>query len=114
MKDFRWPIGKEFTITIDRPLGSFHPNFPLLRYPINYGYVEGIPAADGEYQDVYLLGVSEPVKIFTATIIAVIHRLNDIEDKWVAAPQELSFSCEDIQKITHFQEQYFQSVLFML
>ncbi len=113
MKDLRWPIGKEFTVTIDRPLGSYHPAFPQLQYPINYGYVEGIPAADGDYQDVYLLGVTEPVKTFTATVIAVIHRINDVEDKWVAAPKGMSFSQKEIENATYFQERYFQSILYL-
>ena len=50
-------------------------------YPVNYGYIEGIIAPDGEEQDVYVLGVDHPVKEFTGKIIAVIHRLNDVEDK---------------------------------
>ena len=44
-------IGKMVTVTVDRPLGSFHPNHPDLYYPVNYGYVAGIPAPDGEDQD---------------------------------------------------------------
>ena len=27
-------------------------------YPINYGYIEGVMAPDGEEQDAYILGVS--------------------------------------------------------
>mgnify|MGYP002231338216 CR=1 FL=1 len=30
-------------------------------YPINYGYIEGVMAPDGEEQDAYILGVNEPV-----------------------------------------------------
>ena len=29
-------------------------------YPINYGYIEGVMAPDGEEQDAYILGVNEP------------------------------------------------------
>ena len=39
-------------------------------YPINYGYIEGVMAPDGEEQDAYILGVNEPVKKFTGKIIA--------------------------------------------
>lgn len=28
-------------------------------YPINYGYIEGVMAPDGEEQDAYILGVNE-------------------------------------------------------
>lgn len=69
------------TITIDRPAGSCHPEHPNLHYPINYGYVEGVVAPDGEYQDAYLLGVKEPVERFIGKLATIIHRLNDVEDK---------------------------------
>ena len=100
-------IGKTVRVIVDRSLGSHHPKFPDLVYPVNYGYVEGVFAGDGEEQDVYILGVSVPVSEFTGKIIAVIHRLNDNEDKWVTAPVGMRFSKEEIQKLTAFQEQFF-------
>lgn len=41
-------LGKNVKVIIDRPMGSFHPEHKDLYYPINYGYIEGIIAADGE------------------------------------------------------------------
>ena len=41
-------LGQHVKVTIDRPMGSFHPEHKDLYYPINYGYIEGIIAADGE------------------------------------------------------------------
>lgn len=102
-------IGREVIVTIDRPLGSYHPEHKELYYPINYGYVKGIIAEDGEEQDVYLMGVTEPVQECTAVVIAVIHRKNDVEDKWVAAPVGKTFTAEEIRLATAFQEQYFDS-----
>ena len=52
-------IGRTVTVTVDRPLGSYHPEHKDMYYPINYGYVEGIMAPDGEEQDAYILGVDE-------------------------------------------------------
>lgn len=34
-------IGKIVTVTVDRPLGSYHPKHKDMYYPINYGYIEG-------------------------------------------------------------------------
>jgi inorganic pyrophosphatase len=102
-------IGKTVHVTVDRAAGTYHPEYPDLYYPINYGYVEGIMAADGEEQDAYIIGVNEPVEEFTGTIIAIIHRNNDIEDKWVVAPDNMSFTKEEIMKQVHFQEQYFDT-----
>lgn len=44
-------------IIVDRPMGSFHPEHRDLFYPINYGYIPGMIAPDGDEQDVYILGV---------------------------------------------------------
>lgn len=102
-------IGPTVTVTIDRPLGSFHPKHPDIYYPINYGYIAGIMAPDGEEQDAYILGVDVPLQTFTGTVIAVIHRHDDVEDKWVVAPEVMIFSKEEIEAAVHFQEQYFDS-----
>lgn len=111
---YKYPniLGRMVTVTIDRPLGSTHPDYPDHHYPINYGYVEGVIGGDGEEQDVYLLGVNTPISSYQAVVIAVIHRYNDCEEKWVAAPSNLVFSKHDIQKLTHFQEQFFDSEIF--
>ena len=106
-------IGKIVTVTVDRPLGSYHPEHKDMYYPINYGYVEGIMAADQEEQDAYILGVNEAVNKFTGKIIAIVHRKDDIEEKWVVAPEDMTFTKEEIWEQICFQEQYFDSVIMM-
>ena len=102
-------IGKTIKVTVDRPMGSYHPKYKNLYYPINYGYIDGILAPDGEEQDAYILGVNKPVKEFEGKIIAIIHRLDDEEDKWVVAPEGISITKEEIMQQVRFQEQYFKS-----
>lgn len=114
MTDGKSMLGKIVKVTVDRPMGSFHPKHQNLYYPVNYGYIEGIPAPDGEEQDVYILGVDRPVKGFTGRIIAVVRRSDDVEEKWVAAPEDMSFTREQIQEQIFFQEQYFQSEIILL
>lgn len=106
-------IGKTVTVTIDRPLGTYHPNHKDIYYPINYGYIEGIIAPDGEEQDAYIIGVDEPVEQFVGKIIAIIHRFNDVEEKWVVAPEGKIFTKEEIWEQVKFQEQYFESEIRM-
>lgn len=106
-------IGTIVTVTVDRPLGSYHPEHKEMYYPVNYGFIEGIMAPDGEEQDAYILGVNEPVDKFTGKIIAIVHRKNDIEEKWVVVPEEVTFSKEEIRQQIHFQEQYFDSEIVM-
>lgn len=97
------------TAIIDRPLGSAHPKHPDLIYAVNYGEIRGVPAADGDWQDAYILGVDEPLAVFTGRRIAVIHRRDDVETKWVLAPEGQVFTAEEIMAAVHFQEQYFDS-----
>ena len=102
-------IGKVVKVTSDRPLGSCHPNHSDLYYPVNYGYIEGTIAGDGEAQDAYILGVDKPVTEFVGRVIAVIQRKNDVEDKLVVVPDGTFFSKEQIAALTYFQEQYFDT-----
>ena len=102
-------IGSTVKVIVDRPLGSFHPKHKDIYYPVNYGYVPGVIAPDGEEQDAYILGVNEPVAEFVGRVIAVIHRLDDVEDKWVVAPGNASFTAEEIMAQVAFQEQYFKT-----
>ena len=106
-------IGHTVKVTIDRPLGSCHPNHKDIIYPVNYGYIEGMMAPDGEEQDAYILGVNTPINEFTGQVIAVIHRYDDVEEKWVVAPVGMTFTKEEIIRQVHFQEQYFQYTIKM-
>ena len=105
MKDI---IGKKVHVIVDRPLGSVHPKHVDLIYPVNYGYIEGIIAGDGECQDCYVLGENEPIKAFDGVVIAIIHRLNDIEDKWIIAKEGVLLSDQEILESIEFQERYFK------
>ncbi len=105
-------IGQQVTVTMDRPMGSKHPTHDFI-YPINYGYIEGLMAGDGEDQDAYILGVYEPLEVFTGRVIAVIKRMDDCEDKWVLAPEGMTFSHQQIQALVAFQERFFTSQILM-
>jgi inorganic pyrophosphatase len=107
-------IGDIVTVTVDRPLGSFHPEHRELYYPVNYGYVKGVTAPDGEEQDAYILGLDKPVERFTGRLIAVVHRANDVEDKWVVAPEGSSFTRAEIADALRFQERFFQTEIRMI
>lgn len=102
-------LGQTVRITIDRPLGSAHPEYPELVYPVNYGYIPGTISGDGEEIDVYLLGVDKPVEEYTARVIAIVCRTNDKEDKLVATPEGMYFHTAQIRNAIHFQEQFFRS-----
>lgn len=102
-------LGKTVTVTIDRPIGTSHPKHPEVIYPINYGYIPGVLGGDGEELDVYILGVQTPLTTFTGSVIGIVHRHNDVEDKLVAAPENMAFGASEIAAAVHFQEQFYQS-----
>ena len=51
------------------------------------------------------------METLTGTIIAIIHRNDDVEEKWVVAPEGLTFSKDEINAMVHFQEQFFDSYI---
>lgn len=111
--DYGDVLGKPVHVVMDRPLGSAHPRHPEMVYPINYGAVPGLLAGDGAEQDVYVLGPTTPLETFDGVVIAVIHRFDDVEDKWVAAESPGLYTAEEILDAVHFQEQYYESELLM-
>lgn len=104
-------IGSTVKGIIDRPLGSHHPDYPDMIYPVNYGYVDGVMAGDGQQQDVYVLGTDQPLETFEGTVIAVYQRSDDCEDKWIVSVDESNRSTEEILEAIRFQERYFHGRL---
>jgi inorganic pyrophosphatase len=102
-------IGSIVSVIVDRPLGTFHPKHKDIYYSVNYGYIPNVIAPDGEEQDAYILGVHKPVREFVGRVIAIIHRFDDVEEKWVVAPEGVSFTKDEIMKQVAFQEQYFRT-----
>ncbi len=105
-------LGKTVTVEIDRPIGCHHVTKGIhLDYIVNYGYLPGVSGGDGEEQDVYILGVSEPIEQFTGRIIGAVRRADDNEDKLIAAPEGMTFTKEQIAEEIRFVEQYFDSTI---
>ena len=101
-------LGRRVRVSVDRPLGSRHPRWGFV-YPVHYGYLPGVIAPDGEGLDAYVLGVEESLETFTGRCIAVIHRLDDDDDKLVVVPEGMALSDDEIRAQTRFQEQFFES-----
>lgn len=76
---------------------------------MNYGYVPGTLAPDGEPIDAYLLGVYEPVTQASGVVVGVVLRADDVEDKLVVAPEGKRYSAAQIQALVEFQERFFDS-----
>ena len=103
-------LGRVVTVKIDRPMGSRHPISRFL-YLVNYGYVPGVIAPDGEELDAYLLGVDQPVECAEGVVVAVMHRRDDDDDKLVVVPEGVTLNDAEIVAAVAFQEQFFASEL---
>lgn len=103
-------IGKTTEVVIDRPLGSLHPKHGFM-YPVNYGYVPNTISGDGEELDVYVLKVDKPQTTFKGKCVAVVHRLNDNDDKLIVIPENMKITDEEIEKQIDFQEKWFRHIL---
>lgn len=103
-------LGKEVTVKMDRPLGCKHPNHGFI-YPVNYGYIPNTVSGDGEELDAYVLGEHTPLEEFKGVVIAIIHRINDNDDKLVVMKEGRNYSDDQIRALTEFQEQYFESII---
>jgi inorganic pyrophosphatase len=72
-------------IVIDRPKGSAHPRFPEVIYPLDYGYVKGTHAMDGDGVDVWLGSEARATQTVEAhldgMIVTVDHLERDVEIK---------------------------------
>lgn len=101
-------LGKKINVVIDRPLGSKHPELGFI-YSINYGYIPNTVSGDGEEIDAYVIGEFELLQTFNGYVVAIIHRLNDNEDKLVVCKERDKYSVEQIKALTEFQEKFFQS-----
>lgn len=106
LKIARQFIGKDIEIVVDRPLGSRHPEFGFV-YEANYGYAEGVKAPDGENLDAYFLGGDGPLKMAKGKVVAVIHRLDDDDDKLVVVADG-DLGDGEIRKMVDFQEKWFE------
>lgn len=101
-------LGKEVTVTMDRPLGSKHPKHGFV-YEVNYGFIEDTQAPDGEELDAYYLGVNEPLERALGVCIAIAHRKDNDDDKLIVVPLGTEMSPDEIMQAIHFQEQWFDT-----
>ena len=110
LKLARKQLGKVVEVTMDRPLGTTHPKHGFV-YEVNYGYIAGIKAPDGEDLDAYFLGVNIPLQVAEGVCVAVAHRRDDDDDKLIVVPEDVAMSDEEILSAIYFQEQWFDTVI---
>lgn len=101
-------LGKIVKVIMDRSLGSTHPKHGFV-YPVNYGYIPNTVSGDGEELDAYVLGEHKPLETFEGRVVAIVHRLNDDDDKLVVMADGRNYTDDQIRALVEFQEQWFES-----
>lgn len=76
------------SLVVDRPKGAPHPRHPSFLYPLDYGYLAGTRAADGDGVDVWI--GSLPDRAVTGIVCTVDLNQKDAEIKILlgCTPQE--------------------------
>ena len=100
-------LNKKVSVTIDRPYETKHPKWGF-EYKVNYGFLKGVKAPDGEDLDAYVLGLTKPLKTFEGQCIAIVHRLENDDDKLVVVPNDKTFTDDEIETQVEFQEKWFK------
>ena len=103
-------LGKKVRVVMDRPLGSVHPKHGFV-YPVNYGYIPNTISGDSEELDAYVLGEHNPLSEFDGVVVAIIHRINDNDDKLIVMQEGRNYTDDQIRALTEFQEQWFESII---
>ncbi len=103
-------LGKLVHVQMDRPQGSKHPKYGFV-YEVNYGFIPNTISGDGEELDAYVLGVDSPLTTFIGRCVAIIHRMDDNDDKLIVVPDGQNPTDEYIELKTAFQEQWFKHTI---
>lgn len=98
-------LGKKVSLVIDQAYGTYYKN---ALYTENYGYIPDTLAPDGMELDAYFLGRKEALEKAEGTVIAIIHRLDDDDDKLIVVPDGVSMTDEEIDAAVNFREKFFK------
>lgn len=101
-------LGKTVTLTIDQPYGTTYKG---TLYKENYGYIPNTLAPDGSGIDGYYLGEKAPLSEATGNCIAIIHRLEDDDDKLVLVPEGTTLTNEQIEAAVDYREKLFKHTI---
>lgn len=94
-------------VIIDRPAGSSHPRYPDIIYPLDYGYLAGTTAADGDGIDLWL--GSLPRRDVTAIVCTV-----DLEKRDTEMKVLVGCTAEEISTVLAFHNRGSQAAVALL
>ncbi len=80
-------------ICIDRPAGTAHPRFPDFVYPLDYGYLEGTQAGDGNEIDLWRGTLGEEAITGIVCTVDMLKRDSEIKLLIGCTPEEAAIVC---------------------
>lgn len=98
-------LGREVTVCVDHPYGSFHETIADEQYACNCGYVEELADQSGIFRDAYVYGPQEPLEEFKGIVIGLVYRSGGDACRWIVAADAAAPHDAVISAIG-FQEQY--------
>ncbi|MBN1260838.1 MAG: hypothetical protein JXB35_09175, partial [Anaerolineae bacterium] len=97
----------EHAVIVDRPAGSEHPRYPGCLYPLDYGYLDGTVAVDGDGIDVWLGSLTG---MGVTGIVCTVDRLQqDVEVKIL-----IDCSVDEAQVIVAFHNSSLQAGILLM
>jgi inorganic pyrophosphatase len=79
----------EHELIIDRPKDSRHPRYPEMVYPLDYGYLIGTQAADGDGIDVWVGSLPNRAVMAVVCTVDMLKRDTEIKILLGCTPQEM-------------------------
>jgi inorganic pyrophosphatase len=79
----------EHELVIDRPRDSRHPRYPEMVYPLDYGYLEGTQAADGDGIDVWTGSLPERAVTAIVCTVDILKRDTEVKILLGCTPQDM-------------------------
>jgi len=95
-----------YKVKIEYEIGSKLESNDEIVFKENFGIVEGVTGPFGDSQGAYYFGDAKKGDIVSGKLIAIIHRINDIENIWVISNK--AYSKQEIIDKTSFLEQFFK------
>ena len=105
-------LGKVVKVIVDYPYGSMHPLAGEF-CTCNCGYVDNDRFVEGEFQDVYIIGVKEPLEDYTGMVIGILYRKNEQSSKWIVYPNKNYDKNEVIQEIAFLEQHYDSRIIWL-
>lgn len=108
------PYCRYVHVTIDRPKGSYDPDFKSIYYEEDMGYVDNYYVKNKKYQRCYILGTNGENSSISVKLCAVIIRNDDVDNILVAKTKDLKLKKADILARVNFIEKDYEHTIKML